>query len=156
MPRLEKAHVRSGGPKGLEDVHPSRMLRLVVNPPHHPTQPTHPTTHNPQPTTHNPPLTPHPPLSIRIEKIRQAYAHFAHALKLESNNTAALKGRQAQKSEGQGGLKRSLDVCRLFRGTPPPLNMYIYNVIYNIYCKLNGNFCCWLPFQKRQKGGTRK
>ena len=25
----------------------------------------------------------------------QAYVHFAHALKLESNNSAALKGRQA-------------------------------------------------------------
>ncbi|CAJ1409064.1 unnamed protein product [Effrenium voratum] len=28
-------------------------------------------------------------------QVEQAYAHFAHALKLESNNTAALKGRQA-------------------------------------------------------------
>ncbi|CAK9018511.1 Protein STIP1 homolog, partial [Durusdinium trenchii] len=28
-------------------------------------------------------------------QVEQAYVHFAHALKLESNNTAALKGRQA-------------------------------------------------------------
>ena len=48
----------------------------------------------------------------------QAYVHFAHALKLETNNSSALKGRQARNSRAeQDMLKKSQKAIRCVNGS---------------------------------------